>query len=109
MQYYFKHERAAACEVGRFGKQWGDIIEASEAQSALQNVWKFKGAASIDGVAVFVPQTEQKVAVHVEEFCELDDHRRDRLRLGQLPFCDRRLTYLQLVGELLLTRSAVGA
>ena len=68
-----------------------------------------KKAASIDGVAVFVPQTEQKVAVHVEVFREFDDHRRDRLRLGQLPFCDRRLTYLQLVGELLLTRSAVGA
>ena len=48
-----------------------------------------KGAASIDGVAVFVPQTEQEVAVHVEEFREVDDHRRDRLRLGQFPFCDR--------------------
>lgn len=68
-----------------------------------------KRAASIDGVAVFVPQTEQKVADHVEVFREFDDHRRDRLRLGQFSFCDRRLTDLQLVGELLLTQSAVGA
>ena len=87
----------------------GDIIEAFEAQSALQNFRNFKGAASIYGGAVFVPQTEQKVAVHVEVFRELDDHRRDRLCLGQFPFCDRRLTDLQLVGELLLTQSAVGA
>lgn len=86
----------------------GDIIEAFEALSALQNLWNFEGAASIDGVAVFVPQTEQKVAVHVEVFREFDDHRRDRLRLGQFPFCDRRSTDLQPAGEL-STRSAVGA